>query len=132
MAKNLVDGDSVKIYETGSNIYLEALESGSNENGSWVKFADGTMICYKDHDFGNQSFSSAWGSLYETNALSLGDFPVPFVGNYPGVQIMARGPYFIERRSSASLTSWGQFWAVRADNQSQSLSVSCMAIGRWK
>lgn len=22
------------------------VESGSNENGSWVKFSDGTMICY--------------------------------------------------------------------------------------
>ena len=107
-------------------------ESGSNINGSYIKYADGTMICHKDHDFGSQSFYSSWGSLYETDALSLGNFPVEFVGNYPGVQIMARGAYFIERRYSPSLTSWGEFWAVRADNQTQNVSVSCIAIGKWK
>ena len=27
------------------------VESGSNENGSWVKFADGTMICYGSKNY---------------------------------------------------------------------------------
>lgn len=27
------------------------VESGSNDNGSWVKYADGTMICYRSKSY---------------------------------------------------------------------------------
>lgn len=132
MAKNLVDGDSVKIYETGSNIYLETAESGSNENGSWIKYEDGTMICYKIENFGSVDFNDSWGALYETAGLSLGNFPVPFVGEYPVVTLMPTRSWFLDRGYSKSLTSWGTFWAARPVTGAQEVEVYCIAIGRWK
>lgn len=108
------------------------VDSGSNSNGSWIKWADGTMICYKKQNFGNQFFNNKWGTLYETQKLSLGDFPISFIGDYPDVYIMPMQAFFAERSYSASLISWGNFWAVRATNEQFSVSVSCVAIGRWK
>lgn len=107
-------------------------ESGSNAYGSWIKYADGTLICHKRANFGTQAFNNTWGNLYETNKLNLGDYPVPFVGDYPDFYIMPWHAMFAERSYSASLTSWGGFWAVRPVSGNADVMVSCFAIGRWK
>ena len=49
------------------------VESGSNDNGSWVKFADGTMI-----QWGSKSFVGAQDS---TGSYTRVIFPQPFVNN---------------------------------------------------
>lgn len=51
---------------------VKVVESGSNSNGSWTKWSDGTMICRKNIDYGNLSITTQWGSFYETSSkLSL-------------------------------------------------------------
>ena len=109
------------------------VESGSNANGNYIKYYDGTLICYKRHNFGTVSCDTAWGSLYETSsALDLGNFPVAFVGDYPDFYIMPWHAFFVERKYTASLTSWGSFWVVRPNNSNVDVIVSCYAIGKWK
>ena len=51
---------------------VKVVENGSNSNGSWTKWSDGTMICRKNIDYGNLSITTQWGSFYETSSkLSL-------------------------------------------------------------
>lgn len=127
------DAYSTSTTDTYSCNYINSIiESGSNENGSWIKYADGTMICYKRQTFNNVAISTAWGVLYESTKLELGDFPQPFVGNYPDFFIMPWQSFFVERAYNASLTSWGEFWAVRPNTRTMDVIVSCFAIGRWK
>ena len=114
------------------NYINSIVESGSNENGSWIKWADGTMICHKRQAFNNVAITTAWGTLYESAKLELGDLPQPFVGNYPDFFIMPWQSFFVERAYIASLTSWGEFWAVRPNSTTINIIVSCFAIGRWK
>ena len=111
------------------------VDSGTNSNGSWVKYADGTMICHKRQIFSNTPIKNSWGNVVESAKLSLGDFPQPFVGSYPNFFIMPWQPFFVERAYSASLTSWGGFYAVRpggSGTDGMDVTVSCFAIGRWK
>lgn len=120
--------DTLDNYLSSKTIY----DSGSNSNGSWIKYADGTMICYKRQTFNNVAIATAWGTLYESTKLELGDFPQPFVGDYPDFFIMPWQSFFVERAYTGSLTSWGEFWAVRPNTRTMDVIVSCFAIGRWK
>lgn len=111
------------------------IDSGSNSNGNWIKFSDGTMICHKRQIFSNTPIKNTWGNLVESDMLSLGEFPQSFVGEYPNVFIMPWQPFFIDRVYSPSRTSWGEFNAVRPGGRTSDgmdVTVSCFAIGKWK
>ena len=56
------------------------IESGSNTNGSYIKWADGTMICYMNKSYANVNVDNVWGSMYESGLINLGNFPATFVG----------------------------------------------------
>lgn len=110
------------------------VDSGSNSNGSWIKWADGTMICYGYNMFTGINMTTQWGSMYETsNPLSLGDFPQPFVSR-PDVFFMPWQTYFVERQYNSSwLTSWGAFYPCRATSATNwDVGISKLAIGKWK
>ena len=53
------------------------IESGSNANGEYVKFANGTMICQKSVTTNN--ITTAWGTLYQSAASPVGTFPAAFI-----------------------------------------------------
>ena len=59
------------------------VESGSNANGSWVKYADGTMIQYVYMEVTDQAINNAYGVLYQSQRVWT--FPIPFVGIRPSV-----------------------------------------------
>ena len=59
------------------------VETGSNANGRYTKWADGTMIC----EFSSASTfttSNAFGPIYQSGAAAY-TFPVAFVGTIPTV-----------------------------------------------
>ena len=73
------DAYSTSTTDTYSCNYINGIvESGSNTNGSWTKWADGTMIINKTV-LGTANITNAWGSLYVSNEINLGNFPVAFI-----------------------------------------------------
>lgn len=59
--------------------YAESIvESGTNVNGKYIKFKDGTMICTKKVTFNSVSVNQSAGSLYHSSALNLGNFAQAF------------------------------------------------------
>ena len=54
------------------------IESDSNVNGEYVKYADGTMICW-NYALTTQASSTATGSMFRTTAVSTWTFPVAFL-----------------------------------------------------
>lgn len=110
------------------------IESGSNSNGSWIKYSDGTMICHGYSQFSGVNINTSWGSLYETaNSLSLGNLPQEFISK-PNVFLFSWQPFFIDRVYNANnTTSWGSFYPVRPTiATNMEIGVSKLAIGRWK
>lgn len=111
------------------------IESGSNANGSYIKFADGTMIAHKYVDFGSTSVTGANGQVYISGALAMGAWPAIFtavpVVSAPSVSV-------------AGGTCWGIIYTAQtaanapvirvydAESGTRSISVVVIAIGRWK
>lgn len=73
----LVEGAQPVLYEPEENLWRHMfgvaglqgnpehiIESGSNSNGSYVKFGDGTMICWVRMSVTDQAINRAYGSLF--------------------------------------------------------------------
>lgn len=108
------------------------IESGSNSNGNYIKYGDGTMICTKKVSF-NNTFTTAWGSMYTTDQISLGNWPVGFT-EVPTVNasIMSNYSAFIQGIDGCTITAVGSTYLARPVNTNAQGYISIMAIGRWK
>lgn len=111
------------------------VESGNNANGNYIKYYDGTMICTKIVS-GAEDITSAWGSMYESSAISLGDTAETFISTplvFATNQTATNTGYFIENVYGSSATSFGSTILARPNSASNiAYSISLMAIGRWK
>jgi hypothetical protein len=88
------------------------IEYGSNANGRWTKWADGTMIT--NHRLGlTLNLTTTFGSMYYASVGSVG-YPVSFVG--------------IPARTITVSISGGGAWAGHGDNQTASATGSSIVI----
>lgn len=55
------------------------IETITNENGTAIKYAEGTMICRKTVTFNNIDIVTKRGSLFVTENLALGNWAEKFV-----------------------------------------------------
>ena len=114
----------------------EIILSGSNANGSWIKFADGTLICTKTITGAvtQPTDWTEWGSLYyfSTNggswaetfysaptvsASNVSDDAAFMIGSIKGVSTTGLTNVTIVRPTAPSVLSFG---------------ISVIAVGRWK
>lgn len=110
------------------------VESGSNANGHYVKFEDGTMICHYSAVRTDIAMNNAYGSLFQGGFAWT--YPVPFVGELPTVVCG-------QMRWGTGL-AWGAILAIKLDyadirgidissrSAGTDVSVSVFAVGRWK
>lgn len=108
------------------------VESGSNSNGNYVKYYDGTMICTKKVSF-NHTFTEPWGALFTTSLIDLGDYAEPFL-EVPTVNasIMSNYSCFIQRIGDYSATKVGTTYLSRPVNTNALGYIAIIAIGKWK
>lgn len=110
--------------------------AGSNGNGTWLKFNDGTMICSKKVS-GTINISTGWGNGYTSGDISLGSWAETFTST-PEIQITGqRGTggmnFWLGAEQDVSTTSAGKIVLLRftsASNVNYILHIT--AIGRWK
>lgn len=120
------------ITEIKSNL-TQLPESGSNANGNYMKFPDGTLICTKTVTV-SVSYS-AWGSCYESNSIDLGALPMEFYST----------PVVTLNLNNSSSSGWivgcnptttalGNTRCIRPNvgASSQNITIGVIAIGRWK
>ena len=112
------------------------VESGSNSNGSWIKYADGTMIVNQSISYSNLSCNSPWGTLYTTGGLTIPNFPVSFI-KLPTVTYS----WIVNEYNCWISTHDGQkktvnhacgVQLVRPTTGTISGTLDIIAIGRWK
>lgn len=107
------------------------VESGSNENGTWIKYADGRMECEGQVYFSVGAFI-AWGASYYSPVISL-SFPKSFI-NTPTATASA----FCNNDSMISVGSItadgiGRIYLYRfAATAGASGYIHYLAKGRWK
>lgn len=115
---------------------LGHIETITNENGTAIKYSDGTMICRKNKGFSGVSISNAWGGLYYSEDINCGAFAQDFVGiptvtkdlEYSsGMCILMQSVY-----SPVDYNTAGAIVLCRPNQTTVEGTISITAIGRWK
>lgn len=109
------------------------IERGSNANGEYVRYADGTQICTKKI-VTNVAISTAWGELFQSGKISGGNFAAAFT-QAPTISFNSHDnannsiPLVEEGLTSSAAPD---FFLIRATAGPQTnRTVSIIAVGRW-
>lgn len=111
------------------------IDNGVNENGTYVKWGNGIMMCTKKISF-TTKFNVAWGVFYETpSTIPIGFFAKPFV-DIPILSITSATGSTVIPESTSGLTKngiGGIYLArpVKSDSE-MSGTIDIIAIGKWK
>jgi len=130
-------GDLSNLTTPNTNDIVSAInsivESGSNANGNYIKYSDGTMICTKVLTITTQC-NSAWGSLYESSFLSFGDTAETFTAIPTIFTYASTRSAFIEGLRNTTTNNFGSTWLARpvADQNAEEYTINLVAIGKWK
>lgn len=110
--------------------------SGSNSNGNWIKFEDGTMITYQEIEV-EMACNTAWGNLFVGNYATAINFPQTFK-ELPKVLIDLKlkvGACFkVEWEIPVITTSSYKNIGIGRGSSSNAvgLTITLYAIGKWK
>lgn len=105
------------------------IESGSNANGEYVKYADGTMLCYAT-SVSVQPTNTASGVLYIGSPATAVTFPATFFA----VGSVSYSPSAANRWGGgpASLSTTGFTATIYSSvSSATAMTISYIAIGRW-
>lgn len=110
--------------------------SGSNENGNYIKYDDGTLIVWGQKNIGTVAFSSSWGNIYISSAQTAITYPISFI-NAPLYRnltpISGTGLYFVSNTNGSYATNTSSYYLIRANSSSvENVIIGFYAIGRWK
>ena len=114
------------------------IASGSNANGSYIKYSDGTMICYKSVS-GTIDITTSWGSLYTSGDVAGGSTPQTFIST-PTITFSGNngtGTQFMLSSNGASgggsITDFGNVCLIRPNSRTGvPYIINFIAIGKWK
>jgi hypothetical protein len=108
------------------------IERGSNANGEYVKYPDGTLICTKVFT-GQGPVSTAVGSNYRSDSISW-TFPAAFVGVVPSVHGHCGGAsgLWLSRGAVDTNETSASFYIMSSKSAAvYTLTMQVAAIGRW-
>lgn len=105
------------------------LEKGSNANGEYVRFADGTQICWSPVFNGDPS--TAIGSLYRLSAAGTWTLPAAFVNTGYAVAASANNNVQTHWANARSVSATSVEFQMLAPNSQTGRSIRIMAVGRW-
>ena len=132
------NGANVSAAEAGTDFAAAGIadSGGSASTGYWVKFDDGTMICYKRTTI-MPNAQTAMGDFYRSDYISLGDFPAAFTTlTYiqPAIWNSNMSSIYMWCTSALtpSTTSAGSVAVIASAKFSSLVEVMYTAIGRWK
>lgn len=106
------------------------IERGSNANGDYIKFADGTLICL--HDMFYTSDTSALGSALFGSASFQWNFPATLLSIDNSIMTAAdAGSVSTWLPARVQTTTYGQFRMISVSSATGERLAKLMAVGRW-
>lgn len=111
------------------------IERGSNANGEYTRFADGTQICTKKVS-GFAAINTAWGGGFISASVLAGPWPAGFA-TLPSVSAGHDGGATatvgaLVGQNGATVSSAGNYFLYRGTSLATTdISVTLTAIGRW-
>lgn len=99
------------------------VESGSNANGSWIRYADGTQLAF------NQRSTGSWGA--GASVTQVHTFPVAFdFAPWAVVSLLSGNPHNFN--STVVVTTSTTISIASGGATASSGAVNYLATGRWK
>ena len=115
------------------------VESGSNENGSYIKYTDGTMICRGTWGIGAVSASTQSGNVYKVLIEQRHNFPVSFIEKptmtfsaYESVEDWGMLLVVCPKKNSVTAQNFGSINVISATQAAINLAIDYIALGKWK
>lgn len=123
----------MKINEKLTKNLQNIVESGDG----YIKYSDGTMICYGTKDFPANNPLAYGTGLYRTSSIAFDDFAQPFINppitSYSFASLSRNtNSAFVTVLYTATTTNPGRVCIVKENNDQISGSTSYISIGRWK
>lgn len=105
---------------------------GLNENGTYIKYPNGTMICTKKIS-GNVDITKPWGILFESNAIGCGKYANEFIETPIISATSTDAGFIIETITGNTRESFGDLYlALPISETNRPYDISLIAIGKWK
>ena len=113
----------------------DLIKTITNENGTAIKFHDGTMICHCRKTFTGVAINQTSSAMpYVSTPLSFNNFPVEFI-DIPSVNISVEGTVsaIVVNTTASTKTAPYSFSLGRYSSLAErDFTVSYQAKGRWK
>ena len=120
--------------KVAGNYNSNIVESGSNSNGNYIKFSDGTMICYGTAIITSPTYSDWYGFCRLTNTFTI-NLPIAFKDNNYSLELTSKTfGYFSSINNGKNVDNF----TFRACTHNQSAynpgngNFNYIAIGKWK
>lgn len=111
------------------------IEKGSNANGSYTRWADGTQICEISFNSDATNLYTVGSALWGSNAIAGGNFPASFIATPVVTSGCTKGTsnsaVFASCYNAWTVTSWGLWRGMSADNAAGAATIHLIAKGRW-
>ncbi len=112
-----------------ANLKAAIVSTGTNANGTYTKFADGTMIC-RGGSSGALSASNTSGAMYYSNQSNM-TFPAAFSAAPTVILSTTHGANDAFAGAVNSLTTSGFSAAIWSAQASSSAAIQYVAQGKW-
>lgn len=112
----------------------DVFEKGSNANGEYTKFADGTMICRKKETYPGIAITQPSGAIFYSTAAAPATYPAPFAETPAIAQYFeATGAVCWSAPTGLSnSTAWtGVYPFSEISRPNATVTLHRIAIGRW-
>jgi hypothetical protein len=109
------------------------IERGSNANGEYIRWADGTQICSRFVTYAAWPFSGTEGAVYSRSPEGAIPYPAPFIAPpFVASSCVGSGSGVWSPLSGATTTTeWPVQRLYAASPAEQALMISTIAVGRW-
>jgi len=110
------------------------VESGSNADGEWTRWADGTQQCYIDVNVTDQAIDTAYGTFYQNTRAWI--FPITFIRSPTTTCSLGKwgssASWGGSAGTSSPISASLRFWDLNSRAAGTTMSISASVIGRWK
>lgn len=127
---NTTDKTSIvnAINEIGTDYIIE---TGSNANGYYEKYASGTLKQWGTATVTDE-LKTAHGQFYRTASEQIINYPIPFIGEMPVLNLTAQAALNIAYISTNNLDKSGFYPLTSYSAAGATRYVHWTAIGKWK
>lgn len=110
-------------------------ESGSNANGSWVKYSNGILLQYGVYDTGSTELNKEYGSVFYDNKPHTFNFPLSFINKNISITsiLQLKGGIGGVSLSDFNINSMSYYiFSTLSRNFTETAKIHWQAKGKWK